>query len=199
MEGIKFEFSSPIELLKNDLKKTVLLSSSEYSKTIGTPTPISLASITEETTPEEYAGKGLLPVAVMLEGKFKSAYQNRVLPFADDQFQALGKENKMIVIADGDVIKNQLDKGMPLELGFDKWTNQLYGNKEFLLNCVNYLLDDNGLINIRSNDVDLPLLNKEEVYANYNSAQLITVGVPLLILALFGFLFTFLRKKKYSR
>jgi gliding-associated putative ABC transporter substrate-binding component GldG len=199
MEGIKFEFSSPIELLKNDLKKTVLLSSSEYSKTIGTPTPISLASITEETTPEEYAGKGLLPVAVMLEGKFKSAYQNRVLPFADAQFQALGKENKMIVIADGDVIKNQLDKGMPLELGFDKWTNQLYGNKEFLLNCVNYLLDDNGLINIRSKDVDLPLLNKEEVYANYTSAQLITVGVPLLILALFGFLFTFLRKKKYSR
>lgn len=199
MEGIKFEFSSPIELLTNDLKKTVLLSSSEYSKTIGTPTPISLSSINEETTPEEYAGKGLLPVAVMLEGKFKSAYQNRVLPFADSQFKAVGKNNKMIVITDGDVIKNQLDKGMPLELGFDKWTNQLYGNKEFLLNCVNYLLDDNGLINIRSKDVDLPLLNKEEVYTNYTSAQLITVGLPLLILALFGFLFTFLRKKRYSR
>lgn len=199
MEGIKFEFSSPIELLTNDLKKTVLLSSSEYSKTIGTPTPISLSSINEETTPEEYAGKGLLPVAVMLEGKFKSAYQNRVLPFADSQFKAVGNDNKMIVIADGDVIKNQLDKGMPLELGFDKWTNQLYGNKEFLLNCVNYLLDDNGLINIRSKDVDLPLLNKEEVYTNYTSAQLITVGLPLLILALFGFLFTFLRKKRYSR
>ena len=199
MEGIKFEFTSPIELLTNDLKKTVLLSSSEYSKTIGTPTPISLASISEETTPEEYAGKGLLPVAVMMEGKFKSAYQNRVLPFADSQFKAIGKDNKMIIIADGDVIKNQLDKGMPLELGFDKWTNQLYGNKEFLLNCVNYLLDDNGLINIRSKDVDLPLLNKEAVYANYTKAQLITVGIPLIILALFGFLFTYLRKKRYSR
>jgi len=199
MEGIKFEFTSPIELLTNNLKKTVLLSSSEYSKTIGTPTPISLASISEETTPEEYAGKGLLPVAVMLEGKFNSAYQNRVLPFADSQFRAVGKDNKMIVIADGDVIKNQLDKGMPLELGFDKWTNQLYGNKEFLLNCVNYLLDDNGLINIRSKDVDLPLLNKEAVYANYTKAQLITVGLPLIILALFGFLFTYLRKKRYSR
>lgn len=199
MEGIKFEFTSPIELLTNDLKKTVLLSSSEYSKTIGTPTPISLASISEETTPEEYAGKGLLPVAVMMEGEFKSAYQNRVLPFADSQFKAIGKDNKMIVIADGDVIKNQLDKGMPLELGFDKWTNQLYGNKEFLLNCVNYLLDDNGLINIRSKDVDLPLLNKEAVYANYTKAQLITVGIPLIILALFGFLFTYLRKKRYSR
>lgn len=199
MEGIKFEFASPIELLKNDIKKTVLLSSSEYSKTVGTPTPISLDIVTEQTTPEEYQGKGLLPMAVLLEGKFKSAYQNRVLPFADKSFQAEGKENKMIVISDGDVIKNQLDKGMPLELGFDKFTNQLYGNKDFLLNCVNYLLDDNGLINIRSKDVNLPLLNKEEVYKNYTMAQLVTVGLPLVILALFGFLFTFLRKRKYSK
>jgi gliding-associated putative ABC transporter substrate-binding component GldG len=199
MEGIKFEFASPIEILKNDIKKTVLLSSSEYSKTIGTPSPISLDMVTEETTPEEYEGKGLLPVAVLMEGKFKSAYQNRILPFKDNLFQAIGKENKMIVISDGDVVKNQMDKGVPLELGFDKWTNQLYGNKEFLMNCVNYLLDDNGLINIRSKDVDLPLLNKEEVYKNYTAAQLITVGLPIVILAIFGFLFTFLRKIKYSR
>ncbi|WP_073584574.1 gliding motility-associated ABC transporter substrate-binding protein GldG [Flavobacterium cucumis] len=199
MEGIKFEFASPIELLKNDIKKTVLLSSSEYSKTVGTPSPISLDMVTEETTEEEYLGKGLLPVAVLMEGKFHSMYQNRVLPFKDNSFQATGKDNKMIVISDGDVIKNQLDKGMPLELGFDKWTNQLYGNKEFLMNCVNYLLDDNGLINIRSKDVDLPLLNKEEVYKNYTIAQLVTVGLPIVILAIFGFLFTFLRKRKYSR
>ena len=199
MEGIKFEFASPIEILKNDIKKTVLLSSSEYSKTVGTPSPISLDIVTEETTPEEYEGKGLLPVAVLMEGKFKSMYQNRVLPFKDNSFQATGKDNKMIVISDGDVIKNQLDKGVPLELGFDKWTNQLYGNKEFLMNCVNYLLDDNGLINIRSKDVDLPLLNKEEVYKNYTMAQMVTVGLPIVILAIFGFLFTFLRKRKYSR
>lgn len=198
MEGIKFEFASPIEILKNDIKKTVLLSSSEYSKTIGTPSPISLEMVTEETTPEEYEGKGLLPVAVLMEGKFKSAYQNRILPFKYNSFQATGKDNKMIVISDGDVIKNQLDKGVPLELGFDKWTNQLYGNKEFLMNCVNYLLDDNGLINIRSKDVDLPLLNKEEVYKNYTATQLITVGLPIVILVMFGFLFTFLRKRKYS-
>ena len=199
MEGIKFEFASPIEILKNNIKKTVLLSSSEYSKTIGTPSPISLDMVTEETTPEEYEGKGLLPVAVLMEGKFNSMYQNRVLPFKDNLFQATGKDNKMIVISDGDVIKNQLNKGVPLELGFDKWTNQLYGNKEFLMNCVNYLLDDNGLINIRSKDVDLPLLNKEEVYKNYTAAQLITVGLPIVILVMFGFLFTFLRKRKYSR
>lgn len=199
MEGIKFEFVSPIELLKNDIKKTVLLSSSEYSKPIGTPSPISLDLVTEETTPEEYVGKGLLPTALLLEGKFQSTYKNRVLPFEDKTFQPDGKNTKMIVVSDGDVIKNQLDKGAPLELGFDKWTNQLYGNKEFLMNCVNYLLDDNGLINIRSKDVNLPLLNKEEVYKNYTTAQMITVGLPIVILALFGFLFTFLRKRKYSK
>lgn len=106
----------------------------------------------------------------------------------------------MIFISDGDVIKNQLDKdGYPMELGFDKFTNNLYGNKEFLMNCTNYLLDDNGLISIRSKDVDLPLLDKEKVYENYTFAQLITIGLPLLVLGIFGLLFTFLRKRKYTK
>lgn len=199
MEGIKFEFSSPIELLKNDINKTVLLSSSEYSRAIGTPSEISLDLVTEETKPEDYLGKGLMPLAVLLEGSFTSMYKNRVLPFKDASFKNDGIKNKMIVISDGDIIKNQIEKGIPLELGFDKWTNNLYGNKEFLMNCVNYLLDDTGLINIRSKDVDLPLLDKEKVYQNYTWAQTITIGLPIMLLALFGFLFTFLRKKAYSK
>ncbi|VXC38874.1 Gliding motility-associated ABC transporter substrate-binding protein GldG [Flavobacterium sp. 9AF] len=199
MEGIKFEFASPIELLKNNIKKTVLLSSSEYSKSIGTPAQISLDMVTEETKPEDYNGKGLLPVAVLLEGEFNSMYSNRVLPFKDNNFKNKSVQNKMIVISDGDVIKNQLEKGVPLELGFDKWTNNLYGNKEFLMNSVNYLLDDTGLINIRSKDVSLPLLNKEKVYQNYTWAQMMTIGLPLFILIIFGLLFTYLRKKTYSK
>ena len=199
MEGIKFEFVSPIELLKNDIKKTVLLTSSEYSRPIGTPTEISLNLVTEETKPEDYLGKGLLPVAVLLEGSFTSMYKNRVLPFKDASYKTEGVSNKMIVISDGDIIKNQVDKGIPLELGFDKWTSQLYGNKEFLMNCTNYLLDDTGLINIRSKDVDLPLLDKEKVYSNYTWAQLITIGLPIAILALFGFLFTYWRKRAYTK
>lgn len=199
MEGIKFEFASPIELLKNDIQKTVLLTSSEYSKPIGTPTQISLDLLTEEVNPEDYVGKGLMPVAVLLEGSFKSMYENRILPFKDANFKSNGIENKMIVISDGDVIKNQIDKGVPLELGFDKWTNNLYGNKDFLMNCVNYLLDDTGLINIRSKDVDLPLLDKEKVYQNYTWAQLITIGLPIVIVFVFGLLFTYLRKKSYSK
>ena len=199
MEGIKFEFASPIELLKNDIQKTVLLTSSEYSKPVGTPTQISLDILTEEVNPEDYAGKGLMPVAVLLEGSFNSMYENRILPFKDANFKSNGIENKMIVISDGDVIKNQIDKGVPLELGFDKWTNNLYGNKDFMMNCVNYLLDDTGLINIRSKDVDLPLLDKEKVYQNYTWAQLITIGLPIAIVFVFGLLFTYLRKRAYSK
>jgi gliding-associated putative ABC transporter substrate-binding component GldG len=166
---------------------------------VGTPTQISLDLLTEEVNPEDYAGKGLMPVAVLLEGSFKSMYENRILPFKDANFKVNGIENKMIVISDGDVIKNQIDKGVPLELGFDKWTNNLYGNKDFMMNCVNYLLDDTGLINIRSKDVDLPLLDKEKVYQNYTWAQLITIGLPIAIVFVFGLLFTYLRKRAYSK
>ncbi|ESU25038.1 putative gliding motility protein, putative ABC-related protein [Flavobacterium enshiense DK69] len=201
IEGVKFDFANPIELLKNDIKKTVLMQSSKYSKAIGVPTEVNLEMVTEETSPKDYPpGSGSLPVAVLLEGKFRSMYENRVLPFKDKSFVNQGKNNKMIIISDGDVIKNQLDQAyQPMELGYDKWTNNLFGNKEFLLNCVNYLLDDNGLINIRGKDVDLPLLDKEKVHENYTFTQAVTVGLPIVVLAIFGFLFTFLRKRKYAR
>ena len=200
LDGIKFEFSNPIEPLKNDIKKTVLLQSSKYSKVVGTPSEINLKMVSERPEQKDFIGNGNYPVAVLLEGQFHSMYENRVLPFRANTFQNIGKENKMIVISDGDVIKNQLDKNFqPLELGYDKWTNNLYANKEFMMNCVNYLLDDNGLINIRSKEVDLPLLDKEKVYANYTYSQIITVAVPIIILLLFGLIFTILRKRKYSK
>jgi gliding-associated putative ABC transporter substrate-binding component GldG len=200
MSGIKFEFANPIDTLKNNIKKTVLLASSKYSKKVGTPVTVSLDMVAEQPQPQDYQGKGLLPVSVLLEGKFHSAYENRVLPFKDPAFKATGKEGKMIVISDGDVVKNQLDKNYrPLELGYDKWTNNMFDNREFLMNCVNYLLDDTGLINIRSKEVNLPMLDKEKVYAEYNTSRFITVGLPIIILAVFGVLFTFLRKRKYSK
>jgi gliding-associated putative ABC transporter substrate-binding component GldG len=126
-------------------------------------------------------------------------YKNRVLPFKDGAFKTQSVPTKMIVISDGDVIKNQIDQGAPLELGFDKWSNFMFGNKEFLLNSVNYLLDDNGLINIRSKEVRLPMLDKEKVHENYSRTQMLTVALPIVILGLFGFVFTYLRKKKYQR
>lgn len=198
--GIRFDFANPIDTLKNGIKKTILLQSSQYSKKIGTPAEINLNSVAEETSPNDYLNKGNIPLSVLLEGSFQSMFENRVLPFEQKTFQGKGKENKMIVISDGDLIKNQLDKNFqPVELGYDQRSGNLYDNKDFLINCVNYLLDDNGLINIRSKDLDLALLDKEKVYENYTRTQLLTIGLPLLILALFGILFTYLRKRKYSK
>lgn len=200
MDGIKFEFANSIDTLKNGIKKTVLLRSSQYSRKVGTPAEINLSMVEEQTSPKDYVGKGFVPVAVLLEGKFHSAFENRILPFKDPSFKNEGKAGKMIVISDGDIAKNQLDKEFqPMELGYDKWTGVLYDNKGFVMNCVNYLLDDKGLINIRSKDVDLPLLDVEKVHENYTAAMFITVGLPIVILALFGFLFTYLRKRKYSK
>jgi len=200
MSGIKFDFANGIDTLKNGIKKTVLLQSSLYSKKIGSPVEVKLDMVTEEANQKDYEGHGYIPMAVLLEGNFRSMYENRVLPFKDPAYKITGKPGKMIVISDGDIAKNQLDKNMqPLELGYDKWTGNLYDNKGFLMNCVNYLLDDNGLINIRSKDVDLPLLDAEKVHSNYTMAQLVTVGLPIAILGLFGLLFTYLRKRAYSK
>ncbi|MGO4818785.1 gliding motility-associated ABC transporter substrate-binding protein GldG [Flavobacterium sp. W22_SRS_FP1] len=198
--GIKFDFANPIDTLKNGIKKTVLLKTSKYSKKIGTPVEVNLDIVAEETSPNHYINTGNIPLAILLEGPFNSVFENRVLSFDQKSFEATGVKNKMIVISDGDVIKNQLDKNyQPVELGYDQRSGNLYDNKDFLLNCVNYLLDDTGLINIRSKDLDLALLDKEKVYENYSLTQVITIGLPILILALFGFLFSYLRKRKYAK
>jgi gliding-associated putative ABC transporter substrate-binding component GldG len=198
--GIKFDFANPIDTLKNGIKKTVLLKTSQYSKKIGTPTEVNLDIVAEETSPNHYTNTGSIPLAILLEGSFHSVFENRVLSFDQKTFEASGKKNKMIVISDGDLIKNQLDKNyQPVELGYDQRSGNLYDNKDFLLNCVNYLLDDTGLINIRSKDLDLALLDKEKVYENYSQTQLLTIGLPILILGLFGLLFTFFRKRKYAK
>jgi gliding-associated putative ABC transporter substrate-binding component GldG len=198
--GIKFDFANPIDTLKNGIKKTVLLQSSPYSKKIGTPAEVNLNIVTENSSPQEYLNKGNLPMAVLLEGDFHSVYENRVLPFEQNKFKGSGKPTKMIVISDGDLVKNQLDKNFqPVELGFDQRSGNVYDNKDFMINCVNYLLDDTGLINIRSKDLTLPLLDKEKVYASYTQTQLITIGLPLVVLLVFGLLFTYIRKKTYSK
>ncbi|RXM47831.1 gliding motility-associated ABC transporter substrate-binding protein GldG [Flavobacterium sp. YO12] len=198
--GIKFDFASPIDTLKNGIKKTILLQSSQYSRQIGSPAEVNLNVVAEKTSPQDYINKGYLNLSVLLEGNFHSAFENRVLPFKNDSFQPKGKPTKMIVISDGDLARNQLDKNMmPVELGYDQRTGNLYDNKDFMMNCINYLLDDTGLINIRSKDVELPLLDKEKVYENYTTTQFITIGLPILILLVFGLIFTFIRKRKYSK
>lgn len=199
IDGIKFEFTNPIDTLKNGIKKTVLLKSSPYSRKIGTPVEVNLDMVNEKPETKDYV-PGNFPVSILLEGQFHSVFENRVLAFKTTDFKAVGKSSKMIVVSDGDIIKNQLDdQGQPMELGFDKWTNQLYANKEFLMNCVNFLLDDNGLINIRGKEVDLPLLDQNKVREEYTYTQFLTIGLPLLLLGIFGIVINYFRKRQFAR
>ena len=197
IEPVNLKFVNSIDLLKNDIDKTVLLQSSPLSKTIGTPSIISLNSIRQQINKESFNKKNI-PLGVLLEGKFKSAYSDRIQPFKISNPKKKSAKNKMIVIADGDIIANQVTRGKPEKLGVDKWTGQQFGNKEFLLNCVNYLLDDARLLDIRSKIINLKLLDREKAYKERTFYQFLNVGFPLLTLALFGLIFNYIRKKKYQ-
>lgn len=200
LDGLKFEFTNPIDTLKNNIKKTILLQSSTYSRLVGTPVEVSLSMVSERPEKEAFNSGGLFPVAVLLTGEFSSVFQNRILPFEPTKFSTKSLSNQMIVISDGDIIKNQLDKnGNPMELGFDKWTNQFYANKDFLLNAVNYLLDDKGILEVRNKEVNLPLLDKDKVFENYTLVGIITLIAPVTFLLLFGLGFMLYRKKKYQK
>ena len=195
---VKFDFANQIDTLKNNIQKTILLQSSLLSKTDGTPREVSLEMTTMEPDPQLY-NKPHQPMAVLLEGAFTSVYNNRVKPFPLSKEKSISKPTKMIVVADGDVIKNELGKNGPIELGFDRSSGQLYGNKEFLLNAVNYLLDDNGLINIRSKEIEVSFLDYKKAGSEKTQWQLFNILLPLVILGVFGFVFNFYRKKKYAK
>ena len=205
IEAVKFDYASSIDTLPNSVKKTILLSSSQVSKIVGMPKEINITKeinknltiINDGPSPEEF-NTGEIPLAVLLEGSFNSVYSNRIKPFKIVNNLDRSKETKMVVISDGSIIKNQFQGNRPLELGFDKWTNTLYGNKEFLLNTVNYLLDDTGLINIRSKKISVAFLDPVKVAKNRFFWQWVNLLLPLNLICLFGLVFNYLRKKKYT-
>lgn len=194
---VKFDFASQIDTLKNAVKKTILLRSSDLTKLEGVPKEISLDMVMQEPDPKTY-NKGPQTLAVLLEGKFVSVYNNRIKPFQLTDEKNTSVPTKMIVIADGDVIKNDIVKNQPQELGFDRWTGRSFGNKEFLQNAVNYLLDDDGLINIRSKEVVIPTLDTQKVADEKTKWQIINIALPLVFLGVFGVLFNYFRRKRYA-
>ncbi len=194
---VRFDFANSIDTLKNNVHKTILLQSAPLSKVEGTPREINLDIVTKPIDPKTF-NKGRQILAVLLEGQFNSAFANRVHPFQVKDFKTKSVATKMILIADGDVIKNDVSRSVPQELGFDRWTGKLYGNKEFLLNAVNYLLDDNGLINIRTKEIDVAFLNQEKIAEEKLLWQLLNLGLPIALLIIFGFVFNYLRKRKYA-
>ncbi|MDB4242169.1 gliding motility-associated ABC transporter substrate-binding protein GldG [Polaribacter sp.] len=194
---VRFQFTNQIDTLKNNIKKTPLLVSSVLTQKFGTPNFIALQSIADEPIEEDYRNGNQL-LAVLLEGDFNSAYRNRVHPFKTPIYKANASGNKMIVIADGDVGKNQILKKEPYDLSRDKWTNEQFGNKDFLLNAVDYLLDDIGLMELRNKSLQIPILDKQRAFRERTYWQFINLGIPVLMLLVFGIGFQWLRKRKYQ-
>ncbi len=197
IDPVLLKFPSSLDTLTNQIRKTILLQSSPLAKTIGTPTNVSLNEIAIEADKKEFKDSET-NFGVLLEGAFTSAYGNRIMPFDAEDFSALGIENKMIIIADGDLAVNEVLRGEPLPLDKDKWTNQNYGNIEFLLNSVHYLLDDNGLLNLRSKSLQIQFLDKERAFEERTYWQVLNLAIPLVILFIFGWVFNFLRKRRYN-
>jgi len=197
-DQISLRFSNTIDTLKNDINKTVLLQSSEYSKPLGTPRIINLDEVAKKPSQQDF-NNGNQTLGVLLEGEFNSAYANRVKPFNTNSFKDRSDANKMVIIADGDVIANQIFQGIPLDLGIDKWTKIRYGNSPFLMNTINYMLDDSGLIKLRSKNIKLQFLDKQKAFKERTFWQLLNVILPLIVLIIFGFTYLFLRKRKFGR
>ncbi|WP_460218649.1 gliding motility-associated ABC transporter substrate-binding protein GldG [Psychroserpens sp. MEBiC05023] len=197
LDPVKFDFTSQIDTLKNGIDKTILLRSSKLTKLEGVPREISLDVVTQEPQPETYKEPNQT-LAVLLEGTFTSVYDKRVKPFKLSEDKTRSIPTKMIVIADGDVIKNEVIRNQPQELGFEFLTKRKFGNKEFLENAVNYLLNDDGLINIRTKEVKLAFLDPNKIADQKSKWQIINIAVPLVILGLFGFFFNYFRRKRYT-
>ena len=193
---IRLRFANQIDTLQNSLEKTPLLVSSLLTKKVGTPALIELQSIANEPKEKEFTS-GYQLFGVLIEGKFTSMYANRIQPFEMTNFIPKSQHNKMIVISDGDVIRNQMIRGKPSDLSQDKWTGERFGNKEFLLNATEYLLDDNDMIQLRNKTLQINLLDKQKAYKERFFWQIINVLLPLVLLFLFGIIFRYFRKRQY--
>jgi len=198
IEAVKFDFASPMDTLTNGINKTILLKSSQQTKVMGTPRQINLSDTRKKPDFKTFNNGGKI-LAVLLEGKFTSVYANRVKPFQIDKSIDQSPKTKMIVVSDGDVVKNEVSRGKPQRLGYDRYSGKTYGNKAFLLNSLNYLLGDGQLLALRSKEVKLHFLDSEKVSVQNLKWKLINLAAPLLALGIFGFGFTYLRKRRYVK
>ena len=205
LNTIKTQFVSSLDTSRvRNVKKTVLLKSSPYTRVIGVPAMISLSLIRQQTDESLYQGPPR-PLAVLMEGVFESHYKNRVPPSLMEAkeigFKDFSERTAMIVVSDGDVIKNQfhIPNGYPLPLGYDQFTRETFGNKEFILNAINYLTAGPGLISIRSRELKLRLLDKTKITNNRTVWQIANVLAPVFVVLIVGMLLIWLRKRKYAR
>lgn len=207
IDPVLFQFANPIELLKNPaIKQTVLLSSSEQTSLKPALNYIQLNEVEIEDQQEYKMGK--IPMAVLLEGNFNSAYSMRYERKEFPNFKAKTTNGKMIVISDGDVLKNALWRGMPMQLGENKYSvrpdnpdgkPKTYANQTFLMNAMDYLLGDEDFLALRNRKLEIPLLSETTVLQEKSTWQMMNLIIPICIIALLGGIGFWIRKKKYAK
>lgn len=204
---VRGQFTNYIDTVGLDtaISKKILLTTSNHTRTLSPPVIISLAEAELIPKETEY-NKSFLPVAVLLEGVFPSAFRNRMISGITTQryesFKDESVRTKMLVVADGDVIRNEVRKTgseeAPLPLGQDRYTGVIYGNRDFLVNGLNYLVDDRGIMELRSRELKIRLLNASRVRSEKIKWQLINIAGPIVLVVLAGIIFNYVRKKRYT-
>lgn len=207
MNAVLGQFASSIDTTHTpEIRKTVLLATSEYSRTLGTPFRITLESVKTKPDPREFNQKHI-PVAVLLQGKFPSVYRNRLdqemLKRIDSQYHHPYRNKSvptsMIVVADPNLFINAISKqDGPLPMGMDPYTHQLFANRKFFENCLTYLTDTTGIMQARNKDFKLRLLDKTKVQAQKTRWQILNFLIPLIFILLFALIFQFVRQRKYG-
>lgn len=202
LDAIHSEFASTIDLLDTkNVKKTILLASSPYNKKISAPHILSLQALEQEPNPKDFQGTPKT-VAVLLEGMFTSDWRNRPLPDSLGEAVTIIPESvptKMVVISDGDILKNQIGRdGSPYPLGYDHYTQQSYGNKNLLLNIADYMTDDSGLIALRTKEIKIRLLNRARIRNEKLYWQLVNTVCPLALVLICAIFQHYIRKRKYA-
>jgi len=203
LEGIRSEFAGTLDTIAvPGIRKSVILRSSPFSRPLNIPATVSLQLVEEAPDPAQFR-KEPLPVAAVLEGNFPSVFADRPVPegIAGGIDPGRGQPAKMLAIADGDILKGQINPsdGSPYPLGWDRYTEQQYGNKSFLLNAMDYLTNGTQVIALRDKTVALRLLNQARINSEKFYWQLLNVALPPLLLLITGLLRTYFRKRRYSR
>ncbi|WP_462222161.1 gliding motility-associated ABC transporter substrate-binding protein GldG [Ferruginibacter sp.] len=206
------QFVNSIDTIEADgIKKTILLSSSPNSRTIATPAVISGRENVNAAEDAKFK-KANIPVAVLLEGKFQSLYNNRLSQAMNDSLQQYGltfkpqafADGKIIIVADGDMVLNAADKDGPLPMGINRYTagtqyEYQFANKAFLQNCLDYLINPSGLSEAKAKDYTLRLLDTKKIEAEKTTWQLINIAVPVVLVFLFAIIYQWWRKRKYTK
>jgi gliding-associated putative ABC transporter substrate-binding component GldG len=179
------------------LKKTPLLLTSQYTKVLNAPALITYNEARTDTDETEYQG-GVKTVAYLIEGTFNSILQKS---FTNSEIKTTSVPTKILVCSDGDIIVNEIDRktGNPYPMGFDRFSQHQYGNQDFVINTLNYLLDEQGLLTAKSKSVGLRPLDKLKVNNQKTKWQLINIVLPLILLLIFGFLRFYYVKNKYTQ